>query len=198
MIKAVLFDIGNVLLFFSHDLMYQNMATVLGLDIDVFKKEIIDLQNHYESGKISTEEFYAYLEARAGKQHSKKEFIQAAQSIFTPNEAIFPVVESLKQENVKLILLSNIGEIHYQYIVEQYPIFQLFDSHILSYQIKACKPDQAIFEAAVKAADCSPQECFYIDDIPLFIEKARLLGIDAETYTEVSLLRSHLQKRNLL
>jgi FMN phosphatase YigB (HAD superfamily) len=60
------------------------------------------------------------------------------------------------------------------------------------------KPDERIFAAAVANAQCEPGECFFTDDIELYIEAARRHGIDAEQFSSEETLRQQLRRRKLI
>jgi HAD superfamily hydrolase (TIGR01509 family) len=59
------------------------------------------------------------------------------------------------------------------------------------------KPNPAIYHAAVAAAGCRPEECFYTDDIVQFVEAARALGIDAVQFQSREQLERELNARGI-
>lgn len=200
MLKTVFFDLGNVLLFFSHEKMCAQIASCSGLTPQAVKRILWKerLQDHYELGNIDSAGIYQVFQAHAPEPFSLEQFLEAASDIFIPNTQLFPLVKELKELGLRLILLSNISECHFNYAHRHYPIFRLFDDKILSFEVGAMKPDGRIFQAALARALCPPQECFYTDDIPAFIEGAKLAGLDAELYTGVAPLRQALSARGLL
>jgi HAD superfamily hydrolase (TIGR01509 family) len=68
---------------------------------------------------------------------------------------------------------------------------------VLSYEVKAMKPQSAIFQAAVDRAGCRPEECFYTDDIAAYVEAARELGIDAVQFESLGQLQRELTARGI-
>lgn len=197
MLKTVYFDLGNVLFFFDHLKMFRQVADCCGLSTEEIKKILVDheIQQSYEMGKIDSQELYRQLKSFSKKQFSLHEFIDAASDIFTPNTALWPLIEKLKKEGIRLILISNTCECHYNRVYSHYPILRLFDQKILSFEVGALKPDIRIFQKALSLADCDPSECFYTDDIADFVSSARKSGLDSEVFTDVSSLKSHLIQR---
>jgi HAD superfamily hydrolase (TIGR01509 family) len=198
-IKTLFFDIGNVLIYFS----YQKMCEQIG-DICEITGEEVNQQlrennfgERHETGEISSEELHQHFVTHSGKEISKEEFLEAACSIFHPNYSLWPTVKSLKRRGIKLLLLSNTCDSHFQYIEKNYEIIQEFDYQILSHQVNARKPDRLIFESALQICGCDPEECFYVDDIPEYIEAARNLNIDAEVFTETESFLKHLAAREI-
>lgn len=197
MLKTVYFDLGNVLFFFSHQQMIQQLAECCDLTTAHVKQIAFDqnLQESYEKGTLSSEVYYRHFKTLSSLSFSLHEFMEAISNIFTPNKALWPTVEQLKKEGIRLILISNTCESHYNHVYSHYPILRLFDEKILSFELGFLKPDPRIFRKALTYREGAPEQCFYTDDIPAFVEGARKEGIDSEVYTDVPTLRSHLIKR---
>jgi HAD superfamily hydrolase (TIGR01509 family) len=199
MIKTVYFDLGNVLVFFSMEKMFQQISQVTGLSPTEAEKNLFQtgLREHYEKGLIDTENLYQTFLSISPKTFSLQEFTFALSNIFTPNKEIWPVVEELKKQKIRLVLLSNTSECHFNYVNSQYPILQVFDHKILSYELGVWKPELEIFQKALQYSQCAKEECFYIDDVPDFIEKAKKVGLDGEVYLSVPQLKEQLIARGL-
>lgn len=199
-IDTVFFDIGNVLLFFDFERMYNQMGDLCCLQPREIEFVLDQTQKHitYEQGGLSTEEVYHTLKQMSSKSFTQDQFMHAMSDIFTPNESIYPLVHDLKQRGFRLGLLSNTCDAHYRYIAAHYPIFTLFEIPILSYEVKARKPDHAIYQAALKAAARHPEECFYLDDIPDYVNAAKALGIHAATYRNTEQMKQHLREKKLI
>ena len=197
--KTMYFDLGNVLVFFCYKKMIGQIAEVSGLSTPEVQELLLHkkMQEDYESGRIGAEHLYTQF-ARLGKRSfSLLEFFNAASDIFTPNEEIFPIVRSLKKQGIRLVLLSNTNECHFNRVYSHYPILREFDEMILSFQAGACKPNPLIFHKALAVAGCPKSECFYTDDIPEFIASARKVGLDSEVYSSVGELKRHLAERQI-
>lgn len=195
MIKTVYFDIGNVLIFFSRPRMMEQLSACTGLSVEklnhlFFQRKWLEL---YETGQIDTLALYQMLQGVSPHRFSLPELLEAASNIFVPNLELWPLVKSLKDQNIRLILLSNVSECHFNRVYSDYPIFHLFDQRILSYEVGACKPHPHIFRKALSLAQCLPEECFYTDDIPEFIEAARKEGLNGEVYRDVPTLENRLR-----
>jgi glucose-1-phosphatase len=198
-IKTAIFDLGNVLVFFDFEKIISQVSSLSGLSSQKIKELLIQKELHksYESGKISSEEMFEIFAQEAPKPFTFQEFFYAASDIFQPNDEIVPLIKSLKAGGLRLVLLSNTSPAHYEFLTSLLPILSLFDAKILSYEVGAVKPDPKIYMAALKAAHCSPQECFYTDDIPEYVAAARTHGIWAEVFTDVPTLRTLLTKYQL-
>ena len=193
------FDLGNVLVFFSHEKMYNQLSQLSGLSSDAIRAMLShkEMQGRYETGKISTEELYQHFTKASKKSFLLSEFTHAASDIFTPNEELFPVVKDLKRQNIRLILLSNTSECHFNQVWKLYPILKEFDDWVLSYKTGACKPHPLIFQKALSLANCPHERCFFVDDIREFVEAAKKEGLDSEVFLSVHLLKKQLKERGV-
>ncbi|MES2273672.1 MAG: HAD family phosphatase [Chlamydiota bacterium] len=196
-IKTIYFDLGNVLIFFSFPKMFSQIKILSGLEQSeiehlFFQKQLREL---YETGKIDTAEIYRQFQCKAPLSFSLPDFRKALSDIFTPNQELVPLIESLKNQGIRLILLSNTCDCHFDHLYSHYPVLQLFDYKILSFEVGACKPDPLIFQKALEMSQCSLEECFYTDDIPEFIAGAKNCGLDGEIFTDVPALRRQLISR---
>lgn len=195
--RTVFFDLGNVLLFFSHRKMFQQLSELTQIPPDLLQEQFLKrgVFNDYESGRIPTEEVFRILQTHSSRSFSLLEAMRAASDIFTPNQELWKLVEKLKKRNTRLILLSNTNECHFNFAYSHYPILKLFDAYILSYQVGACKPDPAIFQRALQEAR---GDAFYTDDVPAYVKAARAEGLDAELYIDPLLLKEQLEGRGFL
>jgi putative hydrolase of the HAD superfamily len=118
-------------------------------------------------------------------------------SIFLP-ETLVPerLLEGLRRR-YRMLLLSNTDAIHFPWVRERYPLLGHFDDYILSYQVGAAKPDARIYQVAIQRAACQAGECFFTDDIPLFVEAARQAGLDAVRFESAAQLERELKAGGL-
>lgn len=195
--ETVFFDLGNVLLFFSHQKMWEQLGELTGISPELIQQQFLKrgVFNQYESGRINTDQLYRMLQSLSSRSFSLLEAMRAASDIFTPNQEIWSLVERLKERGTRLILLSNTNECHFNFAYSHYPVLKLFDAFVLSFQVGTCKPDPAIFQRALREARGTS---FYTDDIPAYVKAAKETGLDAELYTTPHLLKQHLQERGFL
>jgi HAD superfamily hydrolase (TIGR01509 family) len=198
-LRAALFDVGNVLLFFSHDLMCNQLAEVYGCSRGEIRSTIFDsgLAADYDRGRVSTAELFARLSKLARQRVDPLTARRAAACIFTPNEAIVPLLEALRRSDVRLVVVSNTCEVHSSYFLDEYDLFGLFDGVVLSHRVGSVKPERGIFERALEVAGCGGEECIFVDDVPAYAAAARRLGIDATTYRGVAALVDFLTARGV-
>jgi putative hydrolase of the HAD superfamily len=198
--KFLYFDLGNVLVNFSVPRMCRQIGAVAGLEPAAVEAIIWGgaLQPQYESGRITTLEFYEQFCQRIGRRLDFDALRRAANDIFTINAPILPVVSQLAEHRYRLGILSNTCEGHWEHCLGHYRILaEDFSVYALSYRIGACKPEAAIFRAAAELAGCRPEEIFYADDVAGHVAAARAVGFDAVVYTTTAELVAELRARGL-
>jgi FMN phosphatase YigB (HAD superfamily) len=194
------FDLGMVLLEFSVDRMLRQMAEVSGVSVETLKEILFDrgLMKQYETGAISTPEFYESYCKRTGIRPDYNALCLAGSDIFEINIPMLPIVVQLRQAGYRLGILSNTCECHWEYCMEHYRfVKECFHVHAASYSIGALKPEPAAYQAAAELAGCRLDEIFFVDDIPGHVEGAKAVGIDAVHYTSAAQVAAELRMRGL-
>jgi glucose-1-phosphatase len=199
MIKTCLFDMGNVLVFFSHDRMRRQMGGLCGKTAADIQRLIFDsgLQWDYERGRLSRAEFHRQFELAVKQSVDPQALDFAVSDIFVLNSSIVPVIAALKARGLRLVLMSNTSIAHFEFIWKKYTILQQFDAFTVSYESDAIKPEHPIYERALNLIECAPEECFYTDDIAAYIEAAKPFGLDAELFTQTAALVEQLYARGI-
>lgn len=183
-IKAVLFDLGKVLLRFDFDPAFKRLARHCGRtpkDIEAFFIQS-GLEVLYDGGKISSKHFYREVKRALGLKIGFEAFGAVWNRIFTPITPMTGLLARLKRRGYRLVLISNTNEMHFRYVVKKYPFLKHFDRFILSYKVKMRKPDPHIYNLAARACKARPEEIFYIDDREDLTSAAEELGFHVHTY----------------
>lgn len=197
----IYFDLGNVLYFFSHERMAAQVAELLEADQEQVRLALFanGMAERHETGELDGRGLHAELCQKFNSNCDYDRFAQAASDIFWLNASIIPVLGYLAEAGYRLGVLSNINDMHWQFIQQrqQSLIPSIFDVVTLSYEVGAMKPAAAIFEAAAEKAGVSPADIFYTDDIAGHIEGAAAAGFDAVQYTGTPALVAELRKRGV-
>jgi putative hydrolase of the HAD superfamily len=197
-IRAFIFDLGNVLLRFSHQRMYEQIASLCGRESEAVRSVFCSgLGDAYECGRLTATEMHSQLESQLQAVLDPAQLEQAVGNIFELNADMPPLLEELRRRGFPLILLSNTNETHIRWVREHFDILDRFDRCVLSFEVGAMKPDPRIYAAAIAASGFAPPECFYTDDIPEYVAQGRLAGLQAEVFTGIDDLRRALALRGL-
>jgi len=199
-IKTCFFDMGNVLVHFSHQKMCENIAALCGWSHTETKSFLLDAGRQWklERGEITEEQFHDEFCTATGKLLDIDELRHAAADIFWLNESIVPVLHQLKAAGLRLVLLSNTSITHLKFIECNFRVLELMDDRVTSFEAGALKPEDRIYEVALSRAQCTADECFYTDDIEAYIRKAEMFGIHARVYSTTERLLSELRDLKVL
>jgi glucose-1-phosphatase len=200
MIKAIIFDLGRVIVPFDFMRGYTRMAALCGTPAAEIPRRIAatGLVGRFECGQIEPREFVSQISGCLSLNASYEDFCAIWSSIFLP-ETLVP--EDLLRElrrDYRLLLLSNTNAIHFEMIRENYPLLRHFHALVLSYEVGAMKPSPLIYQKAIAAAGCQPGECFFTDDIAEYVEAARGQGIDAVQFRSSAQIEEELRRRGVV
>jgi FMN phosphatase YigB (HAD superfamily) len=188
--KALICDLGNVVMYFDRSRTYRAIAHHLGTSFEKVQEAIEDptlrLRQRYECGVLTDEEFLTRLSEVVGdaEQTLPRDLLSEFWGdVFWPNNEMISALACLKRQNVILVLLSNTNHLHFYHVQKDYPdLVGLFDQVVLSYEEKKAKPDQGLFLTAIKKMQehdprISVEDILFVDDKEEYINAAHALGI---------------------
>ncbi|HEY2580871.1 MAG TPA: HAD family phosphatase [Mucilaginibacter sp.] len=189
-IKNIIFDYGNVI--FSLDFSKGQQAWMaLGLENpgQFYGHKLQDsVFDAFERGEITADAFREHIRKKIGNPLLSDQQIDNAWNsmLLGISEGNHELLLKVKSK-YRTFLLSNINEIHYDFIHRYLKTefgFEnnehLFEKTYYSHLVGKRKPDAAIFEQVLKENNVNPAETLFIDDSPQHIATAKKLGI--QTY----------------
>jgi putative hydrolase of the HAD superfamily len=198
MYKAIIFDLGKVLVHFDFKRGYRQLEGLCPYPAAEIPKRIgpTGLVPRFETGLIEPRDFVEQLSKVLDLQVDYGRFCEIWGSIFCHTLVPESMLEGLAAR-YRLLLMSNTNALHFEIIRRDYPLIRHFHHLILSHEVKAMKPRPEIYQAAVARAGCRPEECFFTDDMPEFVEGARRMGIDAVQFQSAEQLEGELRSRGI-
>ena len=209
-LKILYFDLGMVLLDFSHERMCRQMADVAGIRWEAVRDAIFGdedcraAQIRYESGQISTDEYFDHFCAATGTSPDRERLADAVCDIFSPIQPMWELVRRLKSAGNRLAVLSNTNPVQWEYIADgRFPLLAIgwpecaFDDVILSYEVGSMKPDSVIYRAAIERAGVTAREVFFTDDRQENVTGALTAGMDAVHFVGCDQLVEQLRLRGV-
>lgn len=179
----IILDMGNVLLEWNKDKILQSISDTkeeyLVLDKTIFQS---GLWERLDLGTMTREELVLKVVSMIGRTYQKKveEVIWNWSSYIDIYREVFPVLSELKKKGHRIFVLSNTSKVFYDLLEEQLsPLKELLDGFVLSCDIKAIKPDLAMFKGILDKYQLDPTNCVFLDDIEDNTIAAEKLGIKA-------------------
>ena len=192
MIKAIIFDIGGVLV---------DQKQLVEKFIRIFKpKNIGKFWNCLNieavplcKGEITEAEFWK----RIGNIYNVKSFpknlwTEDFEKLTAINQDVMEIAKSLKSK-YKLGIISNTIEPHVK-INRKRGIFGIFDAVILSCEVNMTKDSKGIFFLTAKRLNIEADESIFIDDVGEFVDIAESAGMTGILFRNANRLKSDLEK----
>lgn len=197
MIKAIIFDIGGVVLPKRIEEVYLKLVNDLGIDNDSFE----DFRKNYDfsgilKGEDSIEKFLKDVEKKFSLEVNiiekwKKIYVD---SMPIDNEVV-NVIKKLKK-NYITPSLSNTSKLHAE-INRKRGVFSYFQPALNSCDLGLMKPEKEIYNLILDRLNLKPEECIFIDDRESHIDSAKKLGFKTILFKDSQQLLSDLNKNNI-
>lgn len=185
MIKAIIFDIGGVLLRTEDRSSRSALEDRLGLargeaDFLVFDS---DMGRAAQLGRVTPEELWRWLQAHLGLSNAG---LVGFQRDFWAGDrmdvALVDFVRSLRPAYRTAVISNAQGNLP-QLLSETYPMADAFDLIVYSAAEGVMKPAPEIFLRTLDRLGCAPDEAVFIDDFAHNVEGARAVGMHAIHFT---------------
>lgn len=175
MLPTVVFDLGKVLLDFDYSIAAHRIAekSRSGVDEARFFIDQSPLLHRYETGLVTTQEFFAEICRLSGFSGTADEFAEFFSDIFAPIQPMIQLQAELRQAGIRTYIISNTNDLAICHIRERFPFFNQFDGYILSYEHRSMKPDAKLYEIVERETRSSGREIIYLDDRSENVEAGR-------------------------
>jgi putative hydrolase of the HAD superfamily len=195
-LEAILFDLGNVLIDFDHRIAAKRISKFSDNSPDEVFNLFFDskLTRLFEQGKIQPEDFFREVKKILHADIEYREFLPIWNEIFflsDKNRQVYDLAKFLRKK-YRLALLTNINILHFEYLKDEFGVFDAFDNILASCELGLTKPDPLIYKKTIDILDVSPGEAVYFDDRPELIESAAGLGIRSFLFHSVEQLKKDL------
>jgi glucose-1-phosphatase len=192
--KIIVFDLGGVIIKFSHLLICERLSDISHLPANETYRLIFNngLESKYDTGEITSDDFYKRIIKLLKINISFKSFYNIWSDIFEENFETSKIIAELKDRHYKLILLSNTNEMHFNFVKKKFGIVNIFDDYILSYKVGCKKPDINIFKEVFSKTGAAPVDHIYIDDTKENVIAARSTGMAGIDFQNANKLKEDL------
>jgi len=180
MIKAIIFDLGNVLFKVSFNEAFKYWSKISGRPIDILRINFgfDDMYRKHEKSKITSNQYFKYLSEKLQIDIPIKEIKKGWNLIYKKE---FSGVKKLlidSKKKYRIVGFTNSNSVHkavwekkYSHILEE--LENIFSSHI----IKTRKPELSSYKYVLNYLNLQPEEAVFLDDSEENIVAAKKLGI---------------------
>ncbi|MCA9917127.1 MAG: HAD family phosphatase [Anaerolineales bacterium] len=165
MMKAVIFDLGGVLVNYDGRSTFTDISNLIGVSLDKLFP-FYEAQDHaFGTGKLSGEDYFHKLGETFGLSADYEAFVAAFCRYQERNETALAFAQALQtRPDVRVGIISNTNVVHADWLHAHIPEFQKFHSVVLSNEVGLLKPDPAIFQLCLEQLDVPPDQALFVDD----------------------------------
>jgi FMN phosphatase YigB (HAD superfamily) len=168
MAKAVVFDLGKVLVDFD----YLVAARKIAAGGKMTAQEVMSFLSRspsfpaFERGTVDRKQLFAEICAVTGFTGSMEEFGGYFADIFTSIEPMVELNRTLRAKGIPTYIFSNTNDLAIEHIRRSFPFFSQFTGYIYSYQHGFLKPEAGLYEAVERESGFKGADILYLDDRP--------------------------------
>ena len=199
-VKAVVFDIGRVLVRWSIRALYEKLIAD-PVELDWFLAHVVSEQWHFQHDTgVPLADMIA---ARSAEFPAYRRLIEAygprwLETVPGPVAGTHALVERLAARRVPLYAITNFGADSWAMFRPTFPILDHFRSIVVSAHERLTKPDPAIYALAAARFGHAPGEMLFIDDSAANIAAAAGCGWQVHHFIDAPALAADLQARDLI
>ncbi|MBU4350924.1 HAD family phosphatase [Candidatus Parcubacteria bacterium] len=200
MVKAVIFDCGNVLHRVENKHIKKDIGLTLAVNIEMVEKLWRKLVPSFGRGEITEKEFWQkFLRQSGSKKPLPKEslFVRELRKRYKAYDDVMKIVYQLKEKGIRLAVLSNTIAPHVKFLTSK-SLFRLFDIKIFSNEVGFQKPDKRMYRLALNKLGVQPAETVLIDDEPTHIKAGMKAGVRGILFQSIKQLKRDLIKLGVL
>ncbi len=183
---ALILDLGNVLVFHDNALLFDQLAAAFGTTAPSMRARIEkDVWTRTNTGLLPGDTLRVELQNALGGTMTPQRFAELWNCHFQINVPMVKRVESLVGK-VKLCLLSNTHDLHFEPLRKQLPVLEKFDALVLSYEEGLMKPSPELYRRALKRVGVEASRAAFFDDVQAYADAATAVGIHGQLFTDVA------------
>lgn len=192
--RAIIFDLGQVLVHYEHPKTMAAVAALCQLDGDGANRLFHEVAGAIGVGQLDAAGLHRFFNERAGAVTEIEHFLTAfSAGLSRIDSALAYAVELQARPGVTIGIISNTNEAHVAWLDEHLPELQQFDLVIMSNEVGMAKPDPEIFRLALELLEVAPDQTIFIDDLAENVQAAQALGLYGIVHTDWAITRPALE-----
>lgn len=188
MIRAVIFDFGNVLCFPPSDEKVEAAAHFCRQGVFEFLEAFWKQRLDYDAGLMEPEAYWATVTGNEFVAKNLDRLVQHEVEFWNRYDArVFDWIDALRENGIRVGMLSNLPRVLGEALrKENYrgkAFVDHFDHVTMSWELKSVKPQPAIYHHSFNGVGVAPSEALFIDDKQPNVDGAMETGMRAEIFS---------------
>ena len=185
MIKNIVFDIGNVLTYYT----WEKHLRSFGFPEEIYERVVNatvknPAWNEFDRGVLSDEEVTALLiQNDPGVEREIRRMMENVSGLVTKADYAIPWLTELKDKGYHVYYLSNFSYKARRECRDALDFIPYMDGGILSCEEKLVKPQPEIYRRLTEKCGRQAQACVVLDDMPVNVQAARDEGMQGIVFT---------------
>ncbi|MFP4438321.1 MAG: HAD family hydrolase [Chloroflexaceae bacterium] len=194
-VTTLFFDLGGVCLSNGWDREQRRVITDnFGLNYDTFDRRHRQVVDTLERGQLTLHEYLQWTMFYEARPFTIDEVTSEILALSTPFPETLELVTALRKTNTYLLAtINNESRELNEYRIRQFNLRSLFTAFFSSCYFGMLKPQPDHYRRALEITQRSVEECLYIDDRPMNVEVARILGMHAIQFIDAGQLETDLR-----
>ena len=166
MVKAVVFDLGKVLVDFDYMIAARRLAARSKMSPERLMAVLVRSSSfiEYERGRVTRRELFNEICRATGFNGSLEEFALFFSDIFAEIKPMVELHAELRNRGFATYVFSNTNDLAVEHLRRAFPFFGNFDGYIFSYEHGVMKPEAGLYEALERQSGRRAGELLYLDD----------------------------------
>ena len=176
-IKAVIFDLGGVLIDTGDPVKRRSWEANLGLPVGRLDELLAEAIGPGWAGGRSEADIWGWLQGRLGLGDPDMARLRAD---LYAHEHLDPTLTAYMyqiRESCRVGVITNNGPEVRQFLNDRYSLEELVDTVVISGEEEVAKPDPRIYRIAAERLAMRPEECVFVDDREEYVDGARAVGM---------------------
>lgn len=186
-VDGIIFDYGGVLVHQQTEEDHARMAKIAGLSQEQFSERYWGEREDYDQGLISNVDYWVAVIGDKNGLASQKQIDDLTEydtvSWMRYDQPMWDWIRELKAAGKRVAMLSNMPYDLGQALRTRSDKLDVFDHVTLSFELRAVKPEPAIYEECLEGLGTEANRTLFLDDRMPNIQGAEFLGIRAVQFT---------------
>jgi putative hydrolase of the HAD superfamily len=178
-ITTLFFDIGGVCLSngWDHE-QRESISHQFGFDYPAFDARHRQVVDTMERGQLSLDDYLEWTLFYEPRRFTKEQIVDAIHGLSTPIPETLELIRKVKATGRhELMTINNESRELNEYRIRKFQLCEVFSAFFTSCYLGLVKPQPEHYRRALQISQRNPDECLFVDDRPMNVEVAKILGM---------------------